>query len=143
MGPVVCITCGGEVSHRTQERAIQLAGGRRAALIFLFVADPGFARPGDEKLAAALADELERLGNELLCIARSRAREHKVDAEVVVRHGAVRHTIEDFLREVNASALVLGMPHTDLGAQVFASSNASQFAQEIGSINGVEVFIVE
>jgi nucleotide-binding universal stress UspA family protein len=116
---------------------------RWAALIFLFVADPGFARPGDEKLAAALADELERLGNELLCIARSRAREHKVDAEDVVRHGAVRHTIEDFLREVNASALVLGMPHTDLGAQVFASSNASQFAQEIGSINGVEVFIVE
>jgi nucleotide-binding universal stress UspA family protein len=131
-----------------------LACEREAALIFLFVADPGFARPVDEKLAAALADELERLGNELLCIARSRAREHKVDADVVVRHGPARQTLEDFLREVNASALVLGVPHTDLGAQLgvphtdlgaqtFASGRAPQFVQEIRSTNGVEVVVVE
>ena len=143
MGPVVCITCGGEASRRTQERAIELACEREAALIFLFVADPGFARPVDEKLAAALADELERLGNELLCIARSRAREHKVDADVVVRHGPARQTLEDFLREVNASALVLGVPHTDLGAQAFASGRVPQFVQEIRSTNGVEVLLVE
>jgi hypothetical protein len=61
MGPIVCVTRGGEASLRTQERAIQLACERGAALIFLFVADPGFARPVDEKLAAALADELEHL----------------------------------------------------------------------------------
>jgi nucleotide-binding universal stress UspA family protein len=120
-----------------------LACERGAALIFLFVADPSFARPVDEKLAAALADELERLGNELLCIARSRAREHKVDADVVVRHGPARQTLEDFLREVNASTLVLGVPHTDLGAQAFASCEAPQFVQEIRSTNGVEILLVE
>lgn len=143
MGPVVCITRGGEASHRTQERAIALACKRRVALIFLFVADPGFVKPVDEELAAALADELEHLGNQLLCIARSHAREHNVEADVIVRQGAARRTIEDFLREVNASALVLGVPHTSLGAQVFASYKASQFVQELHSTVGVEVFIVD
>jgi hypothetical protein len=108
------------------------------------LADPGFARPVvDEKLAAALADELERLGNELLCIARSRAREHKVDADVVVRQGPARQTLKDFLREVNASTLVLGVPHTDLGAQAFASCRVPEFVQAIRSTNGVEILLVE
>lgn len=143
MGPIVCSTRGGEVSHRTQERAIALACERGAALIFLFVVDPSFSKPADELLASALADELERLGNQLLCIARARAREHKVDADVIVRRGAVRPTIEGFLREVNASALVLGVPHTTLGTQVFASRKVSQFAQELHSTVGVDVFIVD
>lgn len=143
MGPIVCSTRGGEASHRTQERAIALACEREAALIFLFVVDPSFIEPRDEALAAALADELKRLGNQLLCIARARAREHEVDADVVVRQGAVRQTIEEFLREVNASALVLGVPHTNLGAQVFASCKVSQFAQELHSTTGVDVFIVD
>jgi RNase H-fold protein (predicted Holliday junction resolvase) len=78
-----------------------------------------------------------------LCIARSHAREHNVEADVVVRQGAARRTIEDFLREVNASALVLGVPHTSLGEQVFASYKASQFVQELHSTVGVEVFIVD
>jgi len=112
-------------------------------LIFLFVVDPSFSEPVDQLLAAALIDELKRLGNQLLCIARARAREHKVDADVVLRHGAVRQTIEDFLCEVNASALVLGAPRTDLGAQIFASCKISQFAQELHSTMGVDVFIVD
>jgi RNase H-fold protein (predicted Holliday junction resolvase) len=65
------------------------------------------------------------------------------NADVVVRHGPARQTLEDFLREVNASALVLGVPHTDLGAQTFASGRAPQFVQEIRSTNGVEVVVVE
>lgn len=143
MGPIVCVTRGGEASLRTQERAIEMACEWEAALIFLFVADPGFARPVDEKLAVALADELDRLGNELLCIARSRARDHKVDADVVVRHGPARQTLEDFLHEVSASTLVLGVPHTDLGAQAFASGRVPQFAREIGATADVDVVIVE
>ena len=143
MGPIVCATRGGEASRRTQEQAIALACERGAALIFLFVADPISIGPADEALAEALADELKRLGNQLLCIARSRAREHKVDANMVVRQGPVRQTIEDFLREVNASALILGLPRTGLGTQVFAPDQMPEFAQGIRAATGVEVLIVE
>ena len=143
MGPIVCATRGGEASRRTQERAIALARERGVPLLFLFVADTNFTRPANQALAEALADELERLGRRLLCIAQARAREQKVEADMVVRQGPVRQTIEDFLQEVNASMLVLGVPRTGLGAQAFAPGELPQFAQEIRAATGVVVVVVE
>jgi len=99
--------------------------------------------PYPPALAEALADELERLGRRLLCIAQARAREQKVEADMVVRQGPVRQTIEDFLQEVNASMLVLGVPRTGLGAQAFAPGELPQFAQEIRAATGVVVVVVE
>jgi nucleotide-binding universal stress UspA family protein len=127
MGPIVCATRGGE---------------RGAPLVFLFVADTNFAQPSNSSLADALADELERLGRGLLYIARSRAEEQDVSAEMVVRHGAVRQTIVEFLREVQASALVLGAPGTGTEKKTFSPRELPQFAQEINSSTGVEVIVV-
>ena len=142
MEPIVCATRGGEASRRTQEMAIALARERGAPLIFFFVVDTNFARPANQALAEALADELERLGTRLLCIARARARDQGISADIVVRHGTVRHTIEDFLREVNASTLVLGAPGTGSEKKAFSPVELPQFAQEIGASTGVEVILV-
>ena len=70
MGLIVCATRGGEASRRTQERAIVLARERSDELVFLCVVDPNFAGPQSEAVAAALEDELKRLGRSLLNIAR-------------------------------------------------------------------------
>lgn len=142
MGPIVCATRGGEASRRTQERAIALARERKASLIFLFVADTNFAQPSNPALAEALADEMERLGRGLLYIARTRAEEQGVSAEMVVRYGAVRQAIEDFLREVQASTLVLGAPGTGSENKTFSPGELPQFAQEINTTTGVEVIVV-
>jgi nucleotide-binding universal stress UspA family protein len=143
MGPIVCATRGGEASRRTQERAIALARERGASLIFLFVADTNFAQPSNASLAEALADELERLGRGLLCIAWTRAEEQGVSADMVVRHGAVRRAIEDFLREVQASTLVLGAPGTGSEKKTFSRGELPRFAQQINANTGVEVVVVE
>lgn len=143
MRPIVCATRGGKASRRTQEQAIALARERGAPLIFIFVADSNLDRPMDEALNAALADELERLGKRLLCIAQARAQEQGISADIVVRHGAVRQAIGDFLREVNASTLILGMPQSSSGTQVFAPDGVSKFAQEIRDTTGVEVIVIE
>jgi nucleotide-binding universal stress UspA family protein len=142
MGPIVCATRGGEASRRTQERAIALARETGAPLIFLFVADTNFAQPSNSSLADALADELERLGRGLLYIARSRAEEQDVLAQMVVRRGAIRQTIIEFLREVQASALVLGAPGTGTEKKAFSPGELPQFAQEISASTGVEVIVV-
>ncbi len=142
MGPIVCATRGGEASRRTQERAIALARETGAPLVFLFVADTNFAQPSNPSLADALADELERLGRGLLHIARSRAEEQDVSAEMVVRHGAIRQTIIEFLHEVHASTLVLGAPGTGSEKKTFSPGELPQFAQEISSSTGVEVIVV-
>jgi nucleotide-binding universal stress UspA family protein len=143
MGPIVCATRGGEVSRRSQERAIALARERGDPLIFLFIADTNFTRPANAALAEALADELERLGKGLLCIAYSRAQEQGVSAEMVVRHGAVRQVIQDFLREVKASTLILGAPGTGSEKKTFSPGEMPQFARQITANTGVEVLVVE
>jgi nucleotide-binding universal stress UspA family protein len=122
--------------------AIALARERGAPLIFFFVVDTNFARPANQALAEALVDELERLGTRLLCIARARARDQGVSADIVVRHGTVRHTIEDFLREVKASALILGAPGTGSEKKAFSQGEIPRFTQEISASTGVEVILV-
>ena len=143
MGPIVCATRGGEASRHSQERAIALARERGAPLIFLFVADTTRIRPANPALAQALVDELEGLGRRLLSIAQARAKEQGITATSAVRSGAVRNTIEDFLREVQASALVLGAPGTGSEKKAFAPRELSHFAQDIHASTGVEVIVVD
>ncbi len=143
MGPIVCATRGGKASRRTQERAIALARERGDHLIFLFVVDTNFAHPPNQELAEALASELERLGSRLLRIAQARAQKRGVSTDMVVRHGVVRQTIEDFLREVQANTLVLGSPGGGSEKKAFSLAELPQFAQEINANTGVEVIVVE
>jgi nucleotide-binding universal stress UspA family protein len=143
MRPIVCATRGGEASRRAQERAIALAREQGAPLIFLFVVDISPMKPSKD-LADVLADELEQLGASLLCIAQARAREHGIEAEMVIRRGAVRPTLESFLREVDAGTLVIGAP--DHGAEhppVFDPAGMDHFAGQIRAGLGVEVVVVE
>ncbi len=147
MRPIVCATRGGEASRRTQERAIALAREQGAPLIFLFVADISpismKMKPAKD-LADVLADELEQLGASLLRIAQARAREHGIEADMVVRRGVVQPTLESFLREVNAGTLVIGAP--ERGAErppVFDSAGIDHFAAQVRAGLGVEVVVVE
>ena len=145
--PIVCATRGGEASRRAQERAIDMAREQRAPLIFLFVADISpisMKMKPSKDLAGVLADELEQLGASLLCIAQARAHERGIEADMVVRRGAVRPTLEIFLREVDASTLVIGAP--ERGAEhppVFDPAGIDHFAVQIRADRGVEVVVVE
>ncbi|HHS96590.1 MAG TPA: universal stress protein [Chloroflexi bacterium] len=139
--PIVCATRGGEASRRTQERAIALAKERGADLIFLYIVDPTFAGPVNGALAAAMEDELKRLGRSLLSIAQARAQEQGVRAKTVVRAGPVWETIKAYLKEVGAGTLVLGAPgdEVDEAADV---GDVNRLAEEVRRETGVEVVVV-
>jgi nucleotide-binding universal stress UspA family protein len=141
MGPIVCATRGGKECRCTQERAIALAQERDTDLIFLFVADPNFAGPMDEPLRVALTDELARLGRSLLYIAQARARKQGVQAEVAIRQGKVQESLEEFVRQVNASTLVIGSPQTSAILQAFSLDELNDFVSEIEQVTGVEVVV--
>ena len=143
MGPIVCATRGSEASRRTQERAIALARERGDPLIFLFVVDAAFVRMTNKDLADVVADELERLGRRLLSVAQARARERDIDAEVAIRHGDVQQAVDDFLREVNASMLVIGAPRSSAEHPAFDPAALDEFAARIRADVGVEVIVVE
>lgn len=143
MGPIVCATRGGEASIRTQERAITLAKERESELIFLYVVDTSFAGAVSEAMADTLADELRRLGKCLLRLAQTRAREQGLQAKVVVRTGEIKLGIEQFLREVDSSTLIVGSPRTDAGRQTFDAQGLDSFASEIQEATGAEVIVVD
>lgn len=142
MGPIICATRGGEASHRTQERAIALAKERNTELIFLCVVDASFAGPLDERLAAALDDELRRLGRSLLNIAEMRAQEQGVSARTVCISGLVWESIEGFLQEINANTLVIGSSRSSAIDQAFGSGDVAEFAELLRQTVGVEVIVV-
>jgi nucleotide-binding universal stress UspA family protein len=142
VGTVVCATRGGEASRRTQERAIALARERGDRLIFLCAFDPTFAGPLDDALAAAVADEQRWLGRALLGIAQARARRKGLETEAVVRSGPVTERIREYLGEVEADTLVIGVSKSPGSLPSFDSGRVHDFAERMRQEMGVEVVIV-
>jgi len=142
MQPIVCATRGGEASRRTQERAAALAKERGASLVFLYVADCGFAGPLSPTLETAMNDELMRLGGSLVSIAKVRAQEQGVDAQVVVLCGEVRKSIQEYLRQVDAGMLVIGASRPAPEVETSHRGSVDAFADAIRQATGVEVVIV-
>ncbi|MGD9100862.1 MAG: universal stress protein [Anaerolineae bacterium] len=142
MGPIVCATRGGGASHRTQERAIALAKEQSAELTFLCIVDANFAGALSEKLAAALEDELRRLGRSLLHIAEVRAQEQGVSAQTVCMFGPVQENIKAYLQHVNASTLVIGQSRPNTINQVFCPDCVDDFAEMLRQSTSVEVIVV-
>jgi len=118
-----------------------LAQERDAELFFLYVADPSFAGPIDDALRSALVNELIRLGRSILHLAQTRARAEGIEAKAVVRQGTVRESIVDYIRQVNASTLVIGSPGYGSATQEFTSDELNRFASDIQQATGAEVVI--
>lgn len=141
-GLVICATRGGEASRSTQEHAIALARERGAELVFLYVADCGFAGLPKGALLGALQDELMNLGHSLLALAQARAARAGLEAQVVVLCGPVRATIREYLLKAAASVLVLGASGPPTRHRAFSPEEVLRFAESLVVGTGVEVHIV-
>ena len=142
MGPIICATRGGEAGRRTQEWAIDLAQEQGQELIFLAVFDPCSLGHLNDRLTVAVEQEQRWLGRALLGIARARARRRGVIAGTEVRCGPVLETIESYLREVDASTLIIGEPKVDSALAAFQPGRVHDFARQVKQDTGVEVVVV-
>ena len=142
MRPIVCATRGGEAGRRTQEWAIARAKEQGVDLIFLCVFDPGFAGSSNESLRDAVVKEQRWLGRAVLGIALARAQKEGVGAGTEVRCGPVLETIEEFLRQVDAAALVIGEPKVSSALAAFGPGRVRDFAERVERDTGVEVIVV-
>jgi nucleotide-binding universal stress UspA family protein len=141
MSSIVCATRGGAGSRAVQQAAITYARERGISLIFLFVIDTSSLANEETAMVSAVRDELLFLGQTLLKIAKKRAANFQVDADVVIREGKVKEEISKFLDECSADLLLLGAPRgtTDI---TFGDDVIEQFAEVIHRESGVEVEIV-
>jgi nucleotide-binding universal stress UspA family protein len=141
MGNIVCATRGGAGSRAVQQAAITYARERGTGLVFLFVIDTSSLENEEAEMVAAVRDELLFLGHTLLRIAKKRAANYQVKAEIIVRDGNVKQQISKFLDESSAELLLLGAPRGTTDT-IFGDDVIEQFAESIHRDTGVEVEII-
>jgi nucleotide-binding universal stress UspA family protein len=110
MSVVLCATRGGEASIQTQKRAVEIAKERGEKLIFIFVADTRFLEHYTAPRVPAMEEEIVKMGEFLLLMAKERAEKAGVEADFSVRSGQFKASLIDAAKEFEASVVVLGRP---------------------------------
>jgi nucleotide-binding universal stress UspA family protein len=110
MSVVLCATRGGEASIQTQKRAVEIAKERGEKLIFIFVADTRFLEHYTAPRVPAMEEEIVKMGEFLLLMAKERAEKAGVEADFTVRSGQFKASLIDAAKEFEASVVVLGRP---------------------------------
>ncbi len=142
MGKILCATRGGEASYCTQDAAIALAKERGDELLFLFVVDISFLDKTERPVRPDVAmEEISRMGDFLLLMAKERAQKQGVAADYVLRRGTLRDELKAAAREEGVDLVVLGQPAGTGSA--FVPADLEAFAAEIEAETGVATHIVE
>ncbi len=141
MNEIVCATRGGEGSRAVQIAAIERAKRLGQPLVFLYVASAGTIDTDSSSLQQAVREELIWLGKALLHVARHRARDAGLEAQMVILVGDVQDEICNYLTEHKASILLLGAPRGTT-AELLGDDAVERFAARIKANSGVEVQIV-
>jgi nucleotide-binding universal stress UspA family protein len=140
VGKILCATRGGEASYRTQDAAIALAEERGDTLLFLYVVDLHFL---DKTAGSGVVDveqEMTKMGQFLLLMAKERAAAQGVEAETTSRKGAFREELKNAACEEEAALVMLGRPAD--AESVFKLADLEAFAAEIEDETGVEARII-
>ena len=141
MSRIVCATRGGEGSRAVQMAAIQMAQQQGKPLTFLFVTDPASLGRVEPPLVPAVQAELNWMGKTLLSMAHQRAHLAGIEAEVVVREGAITVEIGRYLQECGADLILLGAPRGTT-ANVFGDDAIERFARSIQQSTEIPVKII-
>ena len=139
--PIVCATRGGEGSRAVQKAAIDHAKASGNPLVFLYITDPHSLGEYDESLVPYVREELEWMGETLLRTAQRRADSSELISEVRVRQGNIQEEICRFLKDSQASLLLLGAPRGTT-ANVFGDDAVERVAQQIMDDTGVKVEVI-
>ena len=136
---ILCPTRGGKSSIPNQEYAIALAKERGAHLIFLYVSNVAFLDNLASPLLVDVADELE-MGEFLLEMARDRAIEADVEADIVVRQGVFREALAAIIDEKQIDTVIIGA--SEEGAGVTTQRYLAILAESVRE-KGVEMLVVQ
>jgi len=140
MGKILCATRGGEASYRTQDAAIALAKERGDTLLFLYVVDLRFLDKMAAPIVVDVENEVTKMGEFLLLMAKERAAEQSVAADTICCKGKFREELKKAACEEGVSLVVLGRPVGE--ESVFKLAGLEAFATEIEAETGVETVIV-
>ena len=140
MGIILCATRGGEASFRTQNAAIALAKERGDEVTFLYIVDLKFLDKTAAPIVVDVENEISQMGKFLLLVAKQRATEQGVKANMLSRKGNIRDEIKKAAVDIGATMVVLGRPAGE--ASTFQMTDLKAFAEDIKLETGVDAQIV-
>lgn len=140
MSVILCPTRGGKSSVPNQEWAIRLAKERNARLIFLYVTDVRFLDNLSSPILVDISHELDEMGTFLLEMARDRAHQAGVEAEIMVRQGIFREALADAINEKDVGTVIIGS--SSRGTGVTTARYLAALAQAVQEA-GVEMIVLD
>lgn len=140
MNVILCATRGGEASIKTQERAIELAKERGARLVFFFASDVRFLEHYSAPRVPGMQDEMVKMGEFLLLMAKERAEKAGVESDFTVRIGQFSNELISTAQEYQAQLIVLGRPADDSVTTLEYLEN--ELCPAIREATGAEVMVV-
>lgn len=139
MGIILCPTRGGEGSHCSQDKAIELAKETGETLLFLHVFDLHFLDKTAAPIVVDVGDEVSQMGEFMLLMAKERAAEQGVQTKTISRKGEIREEIKKVALEEGVSLVLLGQPAGEESA--FQRAEIQAFADEIEAETGIDTMI--
>jgi nucleotide-binding universal stress UspA family protein len=140
MGKILCATRGGEASYRTQDAAITLAKEQGDGLVFLYVIDTQFLDKTAAPILVDPEDEISKMGEFLLLMAKERAAKQSIVAETILRRGEVRQALKEAAQDEGVTLIVLGSPSGK--ESVFNLKGLETYASDIEADTGIKTVII-
>jgi len=140
------IVCGVTGSLHSQKAALEaaiMASQSHAELIYVYVVDVSFLKRGSGFITSgAVADSLDRLGEQFLDFAAELAKTQGVTARKILRKGLVLDVLIQVAQEEKADLLVLGHePRTFFEKAIFDGS-LEDHLEELKKQTGAEVTVI-
>jgi len=127
----------------TPDKLESLRQGITVRLPDLTVVDLDFLNKTERAVRPdVVAEEMRHLGEFLLSMAQERARDQGVDAQYILREGAVATEIKAAAVDEGATVVALGHAAPDDPIRAFAPEGLLRFAQEIENETGIEARVV-
>lgn len=140
VGTILCATRGGEHSLNTQQYAIKTAKARDVDVLFLYVSNVEFLHNVAPVKYHDMQEELDKMGEFLLLMAKERAEKQGVTASTIVKSGVFRDALIETAKETQASMIVLGTPGED---SLTAREYLDDLVEELKAETGIDATIVE
>jgi nucleotide-binding universal stress UspA family protein len=119
MPGIICAIRGGPASRPTIAKAIQVALDKKLPLYFLYVVNLDFLSHTSSSRTNLISKQMKEMGEFILLTAQTEAESKGIDAEGVIRHGAVVDEVVQLCHEVEANIVILGQPQGKKDEDVF------------------------
>jgi nucleotide-binding universal stress UspA family protein len=140
---IVCGVTGSLHSQKAALEAAVMAGKSQAELVYVYIVDVSFLKRGSGSISSgAVADSLDRLGEQFLEVAEHLAETQGITARKILRKGLVLDVLIQVAQEEKADLLVLGHEPRTFFEKALFDGSVEDHLEQLRKQTGAEVMVI-